>query len=53
MMNHDKFKKDDYECLCDTIKDEMKYWQESCDYYDSGNQIGIRLNFKGRVIKIV
>ena len=36
MMNHDKFKKDDYECLCDTIKDEMKSWQESCDYYDSG-----------------
>ena len=29
-------KKDDYECLCDTIKDEMKSWQESCDYYDSG-----------------
>ena len=36
MMNHDKFKKDDYKCLCDTIKDEMKSWQESCDYYDSG-----------------
>ena len=32
----DKFKKDDYKCLCDTIKDEMKSWQESCDYYDSG-----------------
>ena len=30
------FKKDDYECLRDTIKDEMKSWQESCDYYDSG-----------------
>ena len=28
------FKK--YACLCDTIKDEMKSWQESCDYYDSG-----------------
>lgn len=36
MMNHDKFKKTDYDCLCDTIKDEMKSWQESCDYYDSG-----------------
>ena len=36
MKYHDKFKKDDYECLCDTIKDEMKSWQESCDYYDSG-----------------
>jgi len=36
MMNHDKFKKDDYKCLCDTIKDEMKSWQKSCDYYDSG-----------------
>ena len=34
--NYDKFKKDDYKCLCDTIKDEMKSWQESCDYYDSG-----------------
>ena len=34
--SHDKFKKDDYKCLCDTIKDEMKSWQESCDYYDSG-----------------
>ena len=36
MMNHDNFKKDDYKCLCDTIKDEMKSWQKSCDYYDSG-----------------
>ena len=46
MMNHDKFKKDDYKCLCDTIKDEMKSWQESCDYYDSGK---MRRNFKRRV----
>ena len=42
MMNHDKFKKDDYKCLCDTIKDEMKSWQESCDYISCRTQGNIK-----------
>lgn len=39
MMEHDKIKKDDYQALCEIIKDKLEDWMDICDQYNDVDQV--------------